>query len=165
MSPKLQQISYELVISCVCLTSQTTDGWGDPKCTSVIVTAGKASEDLRYLKSVALHLHLFGYELPGNLPAVKRTSCQAAEGHMALLRPGLTLQACLCMVMTHAQQMISIWKHVEHTHDPETHSIAGLRPLTPSTPVEECDLLWLSRRHLHYSAVRALKLSGCTSCC
>lgn len=31
----------------------------------MVVVAGKASEDLRYLKSVALHLHLFGYELPG----------------------------------------------------------------------------------------------------
>ena len=29
------------------------------------MTAGKASEDLRYLKSVSLHLLLFGYELPG----------------------------------------------------------------------------------------------------
>ena len=32
---------------------------------SVCVAAGPASEDFRYLKSVALHIWLFGYELPG----------------------------------------------------------------------------------------------------
>eukprot|EP00951_Prasinocladus_malaysianus_P048077 scaffold654367_cov71-Prasinocladus_malaysianus.AAC.1 len=31
---------------------------------SICVAAGPASEDFRYLKSVALHIWLFGYELP-----------------------------------------------------------------------------------------------------
>jgi hypothetical protein len=29
------------------------------------VAVGGSSEDLRYLKSISLHLWLFGYELPG----------------------------------------------------------------------------------------------------
>jgi nucleosome binding factor SPN SPT16 subunit len=33
---------------------------------SICVAAGPASEDFRYLKSVALHIWLFGYELPGH---------------------------------------------------------------------------------------------------
>lgn len=32
---------------------------------SICVAAGPASDDFRYLKSVALHIWLFGYELPG----------------------------------------------------------------------------------------------------
>lgn len=31
------------------------------------IVVGAASEDLRYLKSISLHLWLFGYELPGKL--------------------------------------------------------------------------------------------------
>jgi hypothetical protein len=33
------------------------------------VMAGSASEDLRYLKSVSLHLWLFGYEVTGECEA------------------------------------------------------------------------------------------------
>jgi nucleosome binding factor SPN SPT16 subunit len=32
---------------------------------AVVVAVGGSSEDLRYLKSIAMHLWLFGYELPG----------------------------------------------------------------------------------------------------
>jgi nucleosome binding factor SPN SPT16 subunit len=35
----------------------------------VAVAVGGSSEDLRYLKSISLHLWLFGYELPGECAA------------------------------------------------------------------------------------------------
>jgi nucleosome binding factor SPN SPT16 subunit len=45
---------------------QEGSGWGDEKkCTSLVVPVGSASDELRYLKSIALQLYLFGYELPG----------------------------------------------------------------------------------------------------
>lgn len=34
---------------------------------AVVVVEGSSSDDLRYLKSLTLHLWLFGYELPGTL--------------------------------------------------------------------------------------------------
>jgi nucleosome binding factor SPN SPT16 subunit len=37
--------------------------WGGA--TAIVVATGASSEDLRYLKSLALHLWLLGYELPG----------------------------------------------------------------------------------------------------
>lgn len=33
--------------------------------TSLVIPVGATSDDLRYLKSISLHLWLFGYELPG----------------------------------------------------------------------------------------------------
>ncbi|GFH23153.1 uncharacterized protein HaLaN_20721, partial [Haematococcus lacustris] len=39
-----------------------TAAWGGAR--AILVSVGAASEDLRYLKSLALHLWLFGYELP-----------------------------------------------------------------------------------------------------
>jgi hypothetical protein len=46
------------------------------------VMAGSASDDLRYLKSVSLHIWLFGYEVTGKarpacqlLPAAQSSSC------------------------------------------------------------------------------------------
>lgn len=33
--------------------------------TALAIAVGPASDELRYLKSITLHLYLFGYELPG----------------------------------------------------------------------------------------------------
>jgi FACT complex subunit SPT16 N-terminal lobe domain len=33
--------------------------------TALVIPVGASSDDLRYLKSISLHLWLFGYELPG----------------------------------------------------------------------------------------------------
>lgn len=44
-------------------TQRGEDIWGGS--TAIAVAVGPSSDELRYLKSVALHLWLFGYELPG----------------------------------------------------------------------------------------------------
>lgn len=45
---------------------QEGTGWGESKkCTAFVISVGAASEQLRYLKSIALELYLFAYELPG----------------------------------------------------------------------------------------------------
>lgn len=33
--------------------------------TALAIAVGPATDELRYLKSITLHLYLFGYELPG----------------------------------------------------------------------------------------------------
>ena len=46
---------------------QEGSGWGEEsKCTAFVVVVGASSNELRYLKSIALELYLFSYELPGN---------------------------------------------------------------------------------------------------
>lgn len=52
----------EAAEGCVCMQSGE-DIWGGS--TAIVVAVGPSSDELRYLKSVALHLWLFGYELPG----------------------------------------------------------------------------------------------------
>ncbi len=48
---------------------------------ALAIAVGASSEDLRYLKSISLHLWLFGYELPG-------------ERLWLLNRAGCTLNCC-----------------------------------------------------------------------
>lgn len=36
--------------------------------TALAIAVGSSSDDLRYLRSISLHLWLFGYELPGERP-------------------------------------------------------------------------------------------------
>lgn len=38
--------------------------WGGA--TALLIATGASSDDLRYLKSLSVHLWLLGYELPGN---------------------------------------------------------------------------------------------------
>lgn len=45
--------------------------WGDA--TAVVIAVGPSSEELRYLKSSALHLWLFGYELPETVMAITKS--------------------------------------------------------------------------------------------
>lgn len=55
--------------------------WGGAN--ALVVPVGGNSEDLRYLKSLSLHLWLFGYELPGMLKV-------PAKSLATLLRTALT---------------------------------------------------------------------------
>jgi hypothetical protein len=48
-----------------CLQENRADIWDNANALAVVV--GGTSDDLRYLKSISLHLWLFGYELPGEL--------------------------------------------------------------------------------------------------
>jgi nucleosome binding factor SPN SPT16 subunit len=45
------------------------------------VMAGSASDDLRYLKSVSLHIWLFGYEVTGTARPACHLLCRAAAAH------------------------------------------------------------------------------------
>lgn len=47
------------------LQENRADIWDNANALAVVV--GGTSDDLRYLKSISLHLWLFGYELPGEL--------------------------------------------------------------------------------------------------
>jgi nucleosome binding factor SPN SPT16 subunit len=47
------------------LQENRADIWDNANALAVVV--GGTSDDLRYLKSISLHLWLFGYELPGRL--------------------------------------------------------------------------------------------------
>lgn len=49
------------------MQAKRSDVWEDANVLAVLV--GGTSEDLRYLKSISLHLWLFGYELPGTAAA------------------------------------------------------------------------------------------------
>lgn len=52
------------LLSCgCCMQEHKEDIWDGSNVLAVM--AGSASEDLRYLKSVSLHLWLFGYEVTG----------------------------------------------------------------------------------------------------
>lgn len=55
------------------------------------VMAGSASEDLRYLKSVSLHLWLFGYEVTGMAVCSSRCcrSCRCSAASAAALTWGV----------------------------------------------------------------------------
>jgi len=56
---------------------------------SICVAAGPASEDFRYLKSVALHIWLFGYELPDTIIAMtkERVYIIASSKKASILEP------------------------------------------------------------------------------
>jgi FACT complex subunit SPT16 N-terminal lobe domain len=41
--------------------------------TALAIAVGPASDELRYLKSITLHLYLFGYELPGERRQITTT--------------------------------------------------------------------------------------------
>jgi len=49
----------------LCMQEHRADIWDNSNVLAIM--AGSASEDLRYLKSVSLHLWLFGYEVTGRL--------------------------------------------------------------------------------------------------
>jgi hypothetical protein len=50
------------------------DAWGGAKSFAVARGPPAQDDDMRYLKSIALHLWLFGYEVPGARPS--RALCQ-----------------------------------------------------------------------------------------
>lgn len=58
-----QPTPLQLTPCCVCMQEQRADVWDGINVLTVM--AGGASDDLRYLKSVSLHLWLFGYEITG----------------------------------------------------------------------------------------------------
>lgn len=65
---------------CCCMQEHKADIWDGSNILAVM--AGSASDDLRYLKSVSLHIWLFGYEVTGMdrpacqlLPALQSSSC------------------------------------------------------------------------------------------
>jgi nucleosome binding factor SPN SPT16 subunit len=55
---------------------QRDTAWGGSRALAVAV--GSSTEDLRYLKSLTLHLWLFGYELPGACVVVAMSLWRAA---------------------------------------------------------------------------------------
>jgi hypothetical protein len=69
--------------------NQSTN-WGGANALAILV--GGNSDDLRYLKSISLHLWLFGYELPGDQRSLglvgmicSKTSCRIHNVSMPLL--------------------------------------------------------------------------------
>ena len=66
------------------------EAWSDAA--SICVAAGPASEDFRYLKSVALHIWLFGYELPGGVLRFPSIDYR----HPCMPSPNIMLPALCC---------------------------------------------------------------------
>lgn len=65
LAPKLALLTN----LCLLPTQDNAELWGNVS--SFAVAAGTTSEELRYLKSLALQQWLFGYELPGELVCAK----------------------------------------------------------------------------------------------
>eukprot|EP00959_Pyramimonas_sp_CCMP1952_P428901 8983065-Pyramimonas_sp.AAC.1 len=53
---------------------------------AIAIGTGPSAEEIRYLKSISLHLWLFGYELPGATPSREA----------AVLPPPLVTRLCVC---------------------------------------------------------------------
>lgn len=60
-------LGVALLIGTLNMQENRATVWDNANVLSVPV--GSTSDDLRYLKSISLHLWLFGYELPGNQKA------------------------------------------------------------------------------------------------
>lgn len=71
---------------CCCCQGNRPELWDGANALAVLV--GGTSDDLRYLKSISLHLWLFGYELPGASAAAWR--CWGAPHAAALRAPHRT---------------------------------------------------------------------------
>lgn len=101
------------VLHCV-LQEHKGDVWDDINVLAVM--AGSASEDLRYLKSVSLHLWLFGYEVTGERGG---GGLFAASGG----GPDLGSVDTRCRVLTHQPQL--------HAYGGGEGEAAGLASLGP----------------------------------
>lgn len=78
------------------MQEKQADVWDNANTLAVLV--GGTSEDLRYLKSISLHLWLFGYELPGGVTQLARDAfCQhsMAVGSMVLQSGGPSVMSIL----------------------------------------------------------------------